>query len=277
MRPRWWQWPTVLSLDAPAVALAWQALVAREAEVSVSGAARFVLGAAVWMAYTADRWIEGWRLPPDRVRTQRHAFSQRARWPVAGVWVVVYLAAVGVAWRGLTARQFWTGAGLLPLVGAYLFSHQFVHRRSRWRLPKEICVALLLAGGIGVLLWPSAEAEAQQRMALAVPVVLFALLAFANCALIAVWERPVDAAHGEVSLARQFARGDKVARAAGWGALASGIFAMVCAPTAYRSGASAALSAAFLLLLDRAEPRLTARLARVLADAVLLTPLLFLR
>ena len=33
-KPHWWQWPTILSLDAPAVALLWQWQLARVAGLS---------------------------------------------------------------------------------------------------------------------------------------------------------------------------------------------------------------------------------------------------
>ncbi len=78
-RPHWWQWPTVLSLDAPAIALVWQALLARVVQVTLGWPEAFVLGCSVWLAYAADRWIEGWRLDPAQIRTQRHYFYQRWR------------------------------------------------------------------------------------------------------------------------------------------------------------------------------------------------------
>src|SRR5262245_35757149 len=97
VRPSWWQWPTVLSLDAPVVALLWQWLLARSARVTLGSAEAFVLGSSVWLAYAADRWIEGWRLAPDQIRTQRHAFYQRWRWPVAVTWSLVLAADLALA------------------------------------------------------------------------------------------------------------------------------------------------------------------------------------
>src|SRR5580658_7946163 len=99
-RPRWWQWPTVLSLDAPAVALLWQWLLGWIAAVPLPAPRAFVLGASVWLAYSADRWIEGWRLSPERIRTKRHYFYQRWRWPVAAVWLLVFAADLRAAARG---------------------------------------------------------------------------------------------------------------------------------------------------------------------------------
>ncbi len=152
-RPYWWQWPTILSLDAPAIALLWQALLARAVHVTLAWPAAFVLGSSVWLAYAADRWIEGWRLDPAQIRTQRHYFYQRWRWPLGLLWCAVLGADLAVACLGLTAREFRGGLLLLVPVFAYLLSHQLVHRNHPWRAPKEVCVALLL--GAGVALFPA--------------------------------------------------------------------------------------------------------------------------
>ena len=282
--PKWWQWPTVLSLDAPAVALAWQGLSARTAGVRLAAAPATVLGLSVWLAYVADRWIEGWRLQPEQVRTQRHYFYLRHRWPVAALWAAALAVDVAVACADLTRREFWLGAGLLPLVLAYVISHQFVHRDRRWRLPKEICVALLLAGGIAAFVAAdqtdlnSVGAQARPEVALhpgTVPVLagLFFVLAFANCALISVWERAVDQSHGQISLARQFAIGPQLGRSAAWLALAGGMVAAVAWPAVRSAGLCAAASGGALLAVDRAQNVLGWEAARVLADVVLLTPL----
>lgn len=273
-RPRWWQWPTVLSLDAPAVALAWQALVAEQVGVRLGAAPRLVLGASVWLAYSVDRWIEGWRLHPAQVQTQRHAFYQRQRWPLAVLWVGLLGVDLGVACGGLERVQFWAGACVLPLVGAYLFSHQFIHRHHPGRLPKEICVAGLLAVGIGVFILPLLPPGHGGRLTW--PLALFALLAFANCALISAWEHGVDRAQGQTSLAHQFRGGHALARAAAAAALLAGLAAALALPSFRASGKAAALAGLFLWIIDRSEPRLGRRAARVLADAALLTPLLWL-
>jgi len=273
-RPKWWQWPTILSLDAPAVALAWQALVAAEVRVRLNPFAVVVLGVSVWLSYAADRWLEGWRLRPEQVRTQRHSFYQRLRWAVAPIWILALGADLWAALAGLSAREFWFGAALLPLVLAYVLSHQFVHRDRRWRLPKEICVALLLAGGIAA--FAAARLPIFQVGRVIVPIGLFLLLAFGNCALISVWERAVDQSHGQTSLARQFPLGSALGRSAVWVALGCGVVVAGMLPFARAAGVCAATSAALLLWIDWGQAVLGWEAARVLADCALLTPLVAL-
>ena len=63
------------------------------------------------------------------------------------VWAAVIIADVTVAVTKLTRTEWIAGWMLTAAVATYLLSHQFLHRNSRWRVPKEICVAGLLTGG----------------------------------------------------------------------------------------------------------------------------------
>lgn len=270
-RPRWWQWLTVLSLDAPIVALLWQWQLSRIAGAAPGGARVFVLGISVWLAYAADRWIEGWRVAPHRIRTQRHSFYQRMRWPVAVVWALLLAAAVGVSVAALDRRAWIGGLLLLALVALYLLSHQLVHRHRRGRVPKEACVALLMGGGAAVFVVAPAGAALRP---LAAPLALFVLLCFANCALISSWERAVDESHGAVSLARQFRRGAAFSRAFPWLLAGAALLVAGAARGPARAAAlCAAASSLLLVAIDRSQPRIGWPLARVLADVALMTPL----
>jgi hypothetical protein len=269
--PRWWQWPTILSLDAPAVALLWQWQIAHAGGVGLGFAPRFVLGSSVWLAYVGDRWIEGWRLAAGNVRTQRHYFYQRWRWPIALASAAVLGADLAVAKLGLTNRDFLAGLVLLGPVLAYLFSHQLIHRDRRWRAPKEVCVALLFGAGVAVFLAAAPGANLRQ---IGLPLALFTLLCFANCALISVWEYAVDRTHGQISLTSQFRGAAAFSRALPWVLAPLAAACWLAASGAARPALlCAAVSGALLGLIDRCEGRLGWRLARVLADVALLTPL----
>jgi hypothetical protein len=268
--PRWWQWPTILSLDAPLIVVLWQWVLADAARVRLGWPQRAVLGASVWLAYAADRWIEGWRLEPARIRTQRHRFYQRHRWPVAAVWLTALVVDVAVSVVQLSRREFVAGVLLLAPVAAYLLSHQLVHRDRRWRAPKEVCVAFLLGGGAALFIYAAPTAKLGASL---VPLSLFVLLCFANVALISTWEHEVDTAHGQTSLARQFARAAAASRILPWilaaGALGLALFDRLAQPAA----GCAAASGVALGLVDRMERSLGWRVARVLVDVALLTPL----
>lgn len=270
--PHWWQWPTILSLDAPAVSLLWQAALGRVAGVDVSWIHMTVLGSTVWLAYAADRWIEGWHLDWRDIRTQRHHFYQRRRWPVAVVWLVIFAADLVLALTALEWREIAAGVLLIIPVLLYLLSHQLVHRHRRWRLPKELCVAALLTGGVCVFLVPTPNPGA-----LASTASLFALLCFTNCALISSWEREVDLAHGQTSLALDAIGHNWAIRQLPWmtAVLAAAAYAGDAGPS--RTVAALALASAVLLgVVDRLEHRTGWKVARVWADVALMTPVVAL-
>ena len=251
------------------MSVVWQALLARVADVSLTPAHRVVLAATVWLAYVLDRWLEGWHLHWRDIRTARHHFYQRHRWPVAALWFIVAVADIFVAVTSLTARDVMAGALLLVPVLLYLLSHQLVHRHHRWRAPKELIVAALITSGAIVFLIGTSRPGIVLSSAS-----LVALVCFTNCALISAWEREVDESHGQTSLAIAAADHHWVFSQLPW--LVAVIAALACVETGAASRTVAACvgaSGVLLAWVDRAEPRLGWQAARVLADVALLTPL----
>lgn len=273
-RIKWWQWPTVLSLDAPVVALAWQALLARIVGTKLEVYHVVLLGLSVWLAYTADRWIEGWRLTVRTVRTQRHYFFLRWRWPAFGVWLAVLIGGVGLAVMRFTPREWAVSLGLLAVVLMYLFSHQFLHRNHPWRVPKELCVAMIIA--LGAALYPAALSPERSGQLVA-PVMLLVCLGVANCLLISNWERAVDARHRQTSLALQFTQTRRVAYGLPVGIALLGAGLALALDGASRNAAWCGVASAGLLFaLACAQPLLGRERARLLVDVALLTPLIVL-
>jgi hypothetical protein len=250
----------------------WQLTIAHSAGVGIGAAEVAVLGCSVWLAYAADRWIEGCRLLPEDIQTHRHRFYHNWRWPIAIVWISVLILDIGAAVQCLPAREFRAGVFMLFPVAAYLFSHQFVHRVSRWRAPKEICVATLL--GAGAALFPACQPGAYVP-GIMVSVSLLVFLCFSNCALISRWECDVDRSQGQTSLALQFAGAPAFIRALPWALfLLSTTAWAVSGPKVGAAPACAAASSLLLGLIDLAETRIGRIPARVLADVALMTPLI---
>jgi hypothetical protein len=247
----------------------WQALIARAARVPLRWPHLVVLALSIWLAYAADRWIEGWRLDSRRIRTQRHRFYQRRRWLVAAAWIAIAVIDAAVALTRLDERLLFRGAVLLAPVLAYLLSHQLVHRDRPWRAPKEIVVALLLTAGVAVFLSSSAGAG---RLVAALGA--FALVSFVNCALISSWEREVDRAHGQTSLALDSRHAARAIVWLPWIAAAAALLLAAAGPAASRVPAGCGAAAAFLLAaIDEVEPAVGWAAAHVLADVALMTPI----
>jgi 4-hydroxybenzoate polyprenyltransferase len=136
---------------------------------------------------------------------------------------------------------------------------------------RRIQVALL-AGGAAVFIVSQPAADVGR---MAIPLVLFALLCFCNCALISVWEDEVDRSHGQTSLAIQLGRAAAILRSLPWAV------ALLCVAARLLGGSGAgtaalcgAASAVLLGLVGLAEPRIGRMRARVLADVALMTPVL---
>lgn len=256
----WWAWPTILSLDAPLVAVAWQALFF--GALAPAGAPRpahtLVLFLSVWLVYAADRWLDGFAFADPVPATRRHAFYAGRRGPFLAIWVAVLGLDLTLALATLSRADLARGLVLLGATLLYLAAVQ-LRRGPLARLPKEFQVALLFAAGATLFVWGA--------VGLALPFVLFAALCGLNCLLIARWEAPRAPSAGQRS------------RLDGW-ALALTLTALAAAvATPWPAGAlhlATGLGAAALWGLHRSQDRLEVGLRRVLADAALLTPLLLL-
>jgi hypothetical protein len=276
-RTPWWQWPAILSLDAPLVAMLWQELFARKLGVLLDWHDPVLIGLAVWIIYAADRWIEGWRLDLGTVQTLRHGFYIRHRWPVFWTGILAIVATTAIAITRLEGREFKAGFILLIPTMLYLFSHQLVHRHHPLRIPKEIVIAAIFA--VGCALAPAVVAP-EGIPSLLLPVTLFGLLCFANCALIASWEKDVDTSHGQTSLALQLKDRWALIHALPWLLCCAGLASAFFDRAPAHPGAwCTAVSGLLLGLLDLAQPRLGRETARAWVDFTLMTPvvLLFLR
>lgn len=127
----WWAWLHVLSLEAPLVAVLWQASLARAYRVTLTPGTTVGLALAVWSIYALDRWLDGRSGEPDQLDV-RHAFYLRySRW-IAGVFLPVL--AVALAWVGFFVVPegiLWQCAALGLLIGVYLTTYAFKDR-SQW-------------------------------------------------------------------------------------------------------------------------------------------------
>lgn len=181
-------WLTVLSLDAPAVAVLWQLLFARSFQVRLGAGVTILLALVVWLIYVADRLLDALKSPPDDAEATRHRFYRRHLW-----WFLFLVCGGSVlaAWLALTqldVRIFSDGVLILLGVGIYLLIVHLVSPRRGWLLPKEMLVGILFALGTCFPVWQ----EMTQSGAILLPTcAIFAALCWMNCAAIeyAEWNR----------------------------------------------------------------------------------------
>ena len=244
-----WLWPNLLSLDAPAVAVLWQALFVRCFRARFDVLSAVLLPLTVWLIYSADRVLDAWSNSRSLPRHEFHGQHWRA---ILAAWIVAFAAAGWLAWKRLPDALFTRGLALLAVIAIYF---ALVHLWPRRRWPKEFAVAILFAAGVSLAAWQQIRTVADIAT-----VAVFCCLCWINCAAIEKWEssgvmeRPVGAAAVCVGAAA---------------------FLLLYEHRPVLGGAEMASALAFLLL-DRGRRRFSADALRVLADAALLSPVLFL-
>jgi hypothetical protein len=277
LAPRAWLWPNLLSLDAPIVAVLWQALFLRCFHATFDRLAAGLLVLSVWLIYAADRWLDVWKTPcagrpasdayrefgsetpPSRATTTdepaRHQFYRHHWRRMLPVWITALTVATWLAWTRLPAILFQRGLAVLAAIGVYF---AFVHLWPRRWWPKEFAVGILFAMGTSLAAWGHVRSPVDVAT-----IVLFCMLCWINCAAIERWEHREYGGLAEwpVRLA----------------AIAVGLVALIFlySQRPILSGAEAASAFAFVVL-DGARHRLSPEALRVLADIALLTPVLFL-
>lgn len=276
---------TILSLDAPLVALAWQQLYATAWEVVLEWTTLLVLFLSVWLGYAADRWLDGFT---DTRPDAHHDLYRAHRQPVLWLWLVLLATTVATALVFLPSHALCRGWWLLGAVLLYTLFAQLARGWRRYGAVKSVAISLLVwtgawifalppapAGTVGV---PSAVGEANPQrapsvvggpdipgattvlVAMLVPIPLFAL----NCALIDSWaaERAGKGAGAAAVIATAIAL------------LADGIaWSYTTALPAWRLFPEAALASCALLWgLHLARRFLHPAPRRTLADVCLMSP-----
>jgi hypothetical protein len=279
---RAWLWPNLLSLDAPIVAVLWQALFLRCFHATFDRLAAGLLVLSVWLIYAADRWLDVRKKPvknSDRSPTSdqslladhqrereteilqepaRHRFYRRYWRRMLPAWIAAFATATWLAWTRLPPILLERGIALLAAIGVYF---AFVHF-APWRWwPKEFAVGILFAMGTSLAAWGHVRSPVDVAT-----IILFCVLCWINCAAIEYWEHRE---HWEYKgLAEWPVR---------LAAISVGLVALIFLydQRPILAGAETASAFAFVAL-DRAKHRLSPEALRVLADIALLTPALFL-
>ncbi len=260
------------SLDAPTVSVTWLLAFAWAGHVSLPLWLPCTLALATWAVYIGDRLLDARPAPsaaslqPRNLRP-RHHFHWRFRR------FFIPLSAASAVAAILLARHF-----MLPdartrntvLACAALAYFTSVHHPSRlisrFRIPKELLVAVLFTFTCIAPTWFRMASGQMGQLSLLAPALAFITLAWLNCHAIEVWESQSTGSSPEIRrLALIFATFGLLAAAASFSQPRSALLLV-----------SAAASAMLLVLLESLRTRLDATTLRATADLVLLTPLALL-
>lgn len=273
--PLWMSW-NLLSLDAPTVVCLWALFFAHALRIPFPFLESMVLTAAVWIIYVSDRMLDGLRPSRVAIYSDRHNFHARHCYAVLGVSLPLASATLWICLTRLSSQTRAAGLVMCAAVGFYFLAiHVVPERAIRW-FPKELVAGAIFAAGAAIPAWTHAG---ESRRALLPAVLLFAGLCGLNCIAIECWEHHRGKRQWEKTPYWLIQLADsRIARIAGvliLGAGLLGIFGPHGAGQMELFGASA-ISLSLIAALDWRSNDLSPRVLRVLADAALLTPALFL-
>ena len=251
-RPPVWLWLNLLSLDAPVIALVWQDFLSRCYPAVLNPPGRCVLGLTVWAIYVADRLLDV-RRPASAGESVRHRFYRQHRVWARGLLAVILAADLVVTGLWLRPDVFDNGllviGGVVVYLGAFSFSGWGA---LAWKKP---FAALLFTAGTFLVEWTRAGGPGER---LVWPAAAFCALCLGNLLAVGRWSG------GDAAVVNQRA----------WPWIVFLAACLVCARGSDWFGAIVA-SAAGLFALVRWGRRISCDARCVLADAMLLTPLLF--
>lgn len=271
----WWLWWNILSVDAPMVAVAWAAVFGGARGGTLPVADAVVLFLAVWIIYIGDRVLDAWATTNDAELRERHYFCERH---CAGLVTLLGLAGGVVFWltaEYLPAAERNAGLILGVVLLLYLAGIYVVRERFTRILPKEIAVGTLFAVGVTLPRW-SQGAEFSWHAG--VLCVFFALLCCLNCLSIECWEHRSDSASSAAVAHRLAAWPDY--RLSKLAATLAGLAFVGCLLQGL-SGffgfewLAICFGALLLLILNLNRKSFSPEALRVLADAALLLPAVF--
>jgi hypothetical protein len=246
-RPPIWLWFSLLSLDAPLIAVVWQDFLSRCYPAMLRPAGRGVLGLTVWAIYLADRLLDI-RQPASALESVRHKFCRQHRTFVKSLLAAAVCLDLLVTPLWLGPAVFNDGLWLTAGVAAYLGAFPL----TGWGAPawKKPLAAFLFTAGTFLIAWTGAGHSARQFVW---PAAAFCALCLGN-----LLTRSASMPHGWI----------RVLFVVFLGAC------LLCLSSSSWFGAIMA-SGAGLCALARWGRKISGDVRSILADAALLTPLLF--
>ena len=266
-------WPNLIGLDAPIVAVCWQAMFAKIEVVELPWFVSLILGLSTWCIYLADRITDV--IPnPQHIATSRHGFTLRHLRKLFCLLIIISICNLFLITQYLPKNLILYGCATLALIGIYYLIRFTKLKNTITLIPREVICGMLFALGCAIAPYAYSITTWINTPELIMLVILFGVVCSASCILISIWEKEADAAASDVSFVTTHSRFiPYLSSSLAWLAVTSGTLAYFFYWQAFLA---VALSAILLKLTLHYQDRISPIHLRILADVVLMTPLLFI-
>lgn len=268
-----WLWPNLLGLDAPLVAVSWQLLFARCFGVSLPPIIHLILGLSVWCIYLADRLYDAKRAQSFSNTTPRLTFTKDHFKVLVMAASVAGFVNLILILRVVPSSLLVHGLGTAAILAFYYVFRFSSSEKLASLIPREITCGMVFAIGSAISTFSYGRLETTDFRFLGA-VAMLGLVCSASCILISVWERDSDINAGDRSISSEKPGVPTSIRRLLPPLVL--LYVVVAFFDPWQIHVSAGLSALALYFLVRFEKETSPILLRVLADGVLLTPLLLL-
>ncbi len=266
-------WPNLIGLDSPIVAVYWQAMFAKISGVDLPWFIHLILGLSTWCIYLADRIIDVIRARQEAT-TSRHRFTRRHLRKLIGLLIIISIFNLALIIQYLPHKLLITGIITLGLIAIYYLIRLTRLKNIITLIPREVMCGMLFALGCAIAPHFYATKPWIQTPSLFIPVIMFGVVCSASCILISIWEKEADAITADSSIITTHANFIPY--------LASTLTYLTAATLTlscffhWQAFLSISLSAILLRLALHHQNRISSMNRRVLADTVLLSPLIFM-
>jgi hypothetical protein len=254
---------SLLCLDAPLVAVAWQWIIARNLGEPLNLPQYAVLFLVAWLIYLSDRLADSFTVPPGAPTSARQRFCRQHRFIIVPLIVLLGITDTILSLTFIDRRTFISGTLIFGATIVYLAINHFASRTWRHVALKEAAIGFLFALGTVAVI-------NQKSTNLIVVLMLFGLLCSLNCLSISVWKRDLDIAQGGESFATAHPKRKSLPAMSCW--ILSVIGMALLIDSKLRLFAFCLASSALLLALLHRVGRIDRDERVALADLVLLTP-----
>ncbi len=177
----WWMYPNLYSLDAPIVAITWQWFFVKIFNIPISLPTTLVLALTVWVIYLLDHLLDA---KSGENLKERHLFTKSNKNFFV---ILIFFILIGITLGCFYLSNIILLSGII--LGLFIcFYFCLVHIKVKTLVPKLNVKELLVGIGFGLGVALPIITSPLSIFVWVSSVVIFSLLCWLNCRLIEIWE-----------------------------------------------------------------------------------------